>query len=77
MLVTMEAVPKGKGKLFSQPQPEETAQFRIGKYWEDDTEPNKFKVKLIPVEDRFYEEQYYSSDLIQLIKGGTVKIVAE
>ena len=51
----------------------------VCKYWESDTDPNKYKVKLVPMmEDdkkRFPCEKLYSSDLVSLINGGTVSII--
>lgn len=74
MLVTMEATPKGKFK-YSQPTIYEVTEFEVARYWEDDTDPNSYKVKLIPTDERFYEEKMYSSDLKQMISNGTVKVI--
>lgn len=42
----------------------EIEEFTIGKYWEDDTDANVFKVKLYPRDSkRFGRENLYSSDL--------------
>lgn len=51
----------------------------IEKYWEDDTDANKYKVKLVPVDagDKLMcgEENYYSSDLKKLIQSGIIKLL--
>lgn len=55
---------------------EEMTEFTVSKYWENDTDANKYKVKLIPTDDkRFGNEKLYSSDLISLINHGTVKMI--
>lgn len=56
-------------------KPEKT-EFIIEKYWDNDTDPNIYKVKLIPVErTRFGNETLYSSDLKQLINQGTAQLL--
>ncbi len=44
----------------------------VEKYWEDDIDANKYKVKLVPVDidqqRHYYSESFYSRDLIGLIK---------
>jgi hypothetical protein len=51
----------------------------VCKFWETDTDPNKYKVKLVPMmEDdktRFPCEKLYSSDLIKLIDEGTALVI--
>lgn len=46
--------------------------FTIGKYWETDTDPNSYKVKLFN-ENRHYN--FYSSDLKLLIKEGQFSLI--
>lgn len=54
--------------------------FSIQKYWEDDTDPMAYKVKLFVLEDgetllqENYHDSFYSSDLVSLIKDGVFTI---
>lgn len=45
-------------------------EFTVEKYWENDTDPNIYKVRCIPVDKsgKFGVETYYSSDLKSLIE---------
>lgn len=65
--------------LTSSNTPDEMVEVSIKKYWEDDTDPNSYKVKLIPTTEEnhliYGEEKLYSNDLKLLIRRGTVKIV--
>jgi hypothetical protein len=58
---------------------EEVAEFTIGKYWNTDVDPNNYKVRLIPVEQKRYrDETVYSSDLRGMITMGlTTKVTVE
>ena len=53
----------------------------VEKYWENDTNPNGYKVRCIPVTEedrlRFGRESFYASDLRLLIARGTVQIPVE
>lgn len=46
--------------------------FTIGKYWETDTDPNSYKIKLFN-ENRYYN--FYSDDLKSLIKEEKFSII--
>ncbi len=52
-------------------------EMEIKKYWDSDTDANKYKVALHPVkkETNFGIEKLYSLDLKSLIKEGTVTLV--
>jgi len=54
---------------------QEMAEFSIEKYWPDDTDANKYKVKLSPVENtgRIPYEKVYSSDLKQMLFSGVAR----
>lgn len=55
---------------------EEMTEFTVSKYWDDDTNPEAYKVKLLPTEDkRFGIEKVYSSDLKNMIERGTVVVL--
>lgn len=72
-------VPEMGFGLTSSSDSEEQVLMEVCKYWESDTDPNKYKVKLVPMmEDdkkRFPCEKLYSSDLVSLINQGTVSII--
>jgi hypothetical protein len=65
--------------LTSSSDKSEQVLMEVSKYWESDTDPNKYKVKLVPMMDddqkRFPCEKIYSSDLVSLINEGTVSII--
>lgn len=44
-------------------------EFTVEKYWDNDTDPMRYKVKCVPVDKsgRFGVEKYYSDDLVSLI----------
>ena len=51
--------------------------FTVERYWDDDKNPNVYKVKCIPIDKsgKFGVEKFYSSDLLSLIREGRIKIV--
>lgn len=58
----------------------EMAEFVIDKYWPDDVEAHTaYKIKLVPVEQtgRIGFEKVYSSDLLNMIKRGDVKLITD
>lgn len=60
--------------------PTENIEMVVSKYWESDTDANKYKVKLIPTDEnksRFGNENLYSSDLKSLINQGVCSIKTE
>ena len=65
----------------SSTSPEVMVEMEVTKYWEKDTDPNSYKVTLIPVNEAnklaFSKEKVYSCDLKLLIKEGRVKICEE
>lgn len=65
--------------IVSSNSPTERIEMEVSKYWEDDDDPNKYKVKLIPVKEedkkRFGNEKFYSSDLKSMIYDGRVCLV--
>lgn len=69
------------GAMVSSSSPTEMVDMEVCKYWEDDTDANRYKVTLKPihVKDklRFGYEKLYSSDLLSLINQKTVLIVNE
>jgi len=66
------------GIAFSSSDKTIKADFIVGKYWEDDEDANRYKVKLIPT-DEFRQvcgnEKFYSSDLISMIERKSVEIL--
>lgn len=54
-------------------------EMEVSRYWDNDTDANSYKVKLVPVSEEnkqlYGNEKLYSSDLKQLINDGTVKLV--
>jgi len=58
---------------------EEVTEFTVEKYWTDDTDPMKYKVKCTPndTSGRYGTESFYASDLTKLIEQGSIKVVAE
>lgn len=52
-------------------------EMEIKKYWQDDTDANKYKVSLYPVNTNqsYGIEKLYSSDLKLMIKSGSVKLI--
>lgn len=63
--------------ISSSSSPKIETEFIVDKYWEDDVDPMRYKVKCIPVDKsgRFGVKNYYSCDLCSLINSGSVKIV--
>lgn len=53
------------------------AEFTIDKYWEDDVDANRYKVKCIPTDKSGFIgiEKFYSLDLKLMINKGIVTIV--
>jgi hypothetical protein len=72
-------VPEMGFGLTSSSDETEPVLMEVCKYWDSDTDPNKYKVKLVPImeEDkkRFPCEKLYSSDLISLINDNTATII--
>lgn len=54
-------------------------EFIIDKYFKDDTDPNRYKVKLIPIDQSGIVpiESVYSSDLINMIKRNQASFITE
>ncbi len=46
----------------------------VSKYWNDDTDPMAYKVKLIGVDIPEYTLKFYSGDLVSMIQSGFFKI---
>lgn len=65
--------------LTSSDTPKEKIPMIISKYWEKDTDPNRYKVKLVPEKDddkiRFGNENLYSSDLMSLIRKNVCSLI--
>jgi hypothetical protein len=72
-------VPEMKFGLTSSSDEPEQVLMEVCKYWSSDTNPNEYKVKLVPMLDmdkkRFPCEKLYSSDLVNLINDGTVTVI--
>lgn len=53
--------------------------FTVERYWDDDKNPNVYKVKCVPIDKsgKFGVEKFYSSDLSALIREGSVKIIEQ
>jgi hypothetical protein len=51
--------------------------FTVERYWDNDKDPNVYKVKCVPIDKsgKFGVEKFYSSDLSSLIRKGHIKIV--
>jgi len=65
----------------SSDDPQEPVLCTIEKYWEDDKDPNSYKLRVVPlqVEDQFAygRESFYSTDLRSLIREFPEKYVLE
>lgn len=62
----------------SSTSPEVMVEMEVTKYWENDTDPNSYKVILVPVNETdkfaFGKQKLYSTDLKVLIERGTVTV---
>lgn len=67
------------GGFTSSNSPTEKIEMEVCKYWDDDTDANKYKITLKPFKEedklRFGNEKLYSLDLRSLIREGVAEIV--